>query len=221
MYPDETQIHPLRIRRTHLFGSYPKRFLFFLNIRASPCLSVAIKSILLLGIVFLSGCATTPDSTRMNLDAAGQLAASQSSSDHLRPFYQRLNMEGESNATLNRMRLVSAAMECGEWKTAEQTLDQIIPDIEALGPADPRSREALSQFSSEDIKRFKGEAYERAMIYFSRGILYMQNEDWSNARACFKSVQLQDVSEDNPGQDLACDDRSRKCCTEPPANKVY
>jgi hypothetical protein len=24
-----------------------------------------------------------------------------------------------------------------------------------------------------------------------------------------------------PGQDLAYDDRLRKCCTEPPANKVY
>lgn len=148
--------------------------------------------------VFLGGCATEKDPSQLSYAAADEKAGLQTSSPTLKPYFVRLYQEGRDNAVLNRMRLVSAAIDEGDWNTAENQLDQIIPEIEALGPADAKSREALSNFKSEDVKKFKGEPYERAMVYFYRGLAYMRKNDWSNARACFKSVQLQDWSSKNP-----------------------
>lgn len=149
-------------------------------------------------LCLLSGCTTTSDPTRSTLDSADKLASEQKVPDGLKPYYQRLYWEGKTHATLNRMRLASAAIEEGAWENAEHALDEVIRDIEALGPADPRSREALSKFEAEEIKRFKGEPYERAMAYFLRGLLYLRSKEWENARACFKSVQLQDATQTDP-----------------------
>ncbi|MBI4028394.1 MAG: hypothetical protein HY360_25640 [Verrucomicrobia bacterium] len=154
----------------------------------------AMPALLWLGI----GCSTSTDPTRLSLAAADQLASSRQPSEDLKPYYQRLYMEGEFSATLNRMRLASAAIQFGAWKEAETALDETLRDIETMGPADVRSREALSHFKPEDIKRFKGEAHERAMAYWLRGLLYMRTQDWSNARACFKSVQIQDAAKKDP-----------------------
>ena len=139
----------------------------------------------------LSGCAASSDPTRRDLATAQQLASDPNLPENLRPYYQRFYWEGESNAALNRMRLASAAIQDEHWQHAERALDEAIRDIEALGPADARSRKALSEFQPEDIKKFKGEPYERSMAYFLRGLLYLRTKDWSNARACFKSVQIQ------------------------------
>ncbi len=142
-------------------------------------------------IFLLAGCATAEDPTRRDLATAERMSQELNVPAPLKPFYQRLYWEGESQATLNRMRLASAAMERGYWTEAQRALDEVIPAIEALGPADERSREAMSAFEAEEIKRFKGEPYERAMVYFLRGLLYLRENDWSNARACFKSTSLQ------------------------------
>ena len=146
----------------------------------------------------LLGCASTPDPTRKDIATAEKLASDQGPAANLKPYYQRLYFEGESQATLNQMRLAFAAMEQAEWKDAGRALDEVIRDIEALGPADPRSREALSHFESEDIKKFKGETHERAMAYLLRGLLYLKEKDLQNARACFKSVQIQDAAKNDP-----------------------
>ena len=101
----------------------------------------------------LSSCTTTSDPTRTTLDSADKLASEQKAPDGLKPYYQRLYWEGETGATLNRMRLASAAIEQKLWEDAEHALDDVIRDIETLAPADPRSRQALSTFDAEDIKR--------------------------------------------------------------------
>jgi hypothetical protein len=150
-------------------------------------------------LILLSGCTTASDPTRMDLASAGKVASELTVPESLKPYYQRLYWEGESNATLNRMRLVSAAIQEDEWTVAENELTQVIQAIEALGPADERSRKALSKFQEEQIKKFKGERYERAMAYFLRGVLYLRTEEWDNARACFKSVQIQDVAKPDAG----------------------
>jgi tetratricopeptide (TPR) repeat protein len=149
------------------------------------------RAALALAAGLLSGCATSADPTRRDVVSSEQLATGETGSADLKPYYQRLHMEGEANATLNRMRLASAAMQCGQWADAERNLDEVIRAIEALGPADERSRQALDEFHPEDIKKFKGEPYERAMAWFLRGVLYLRKQQWDNARACFKSAQLQ------------------------------
>jgi len=146
----------------------------------------------------VAGCATAPDPTRVDVATSDQIVSAQDVSPGLKPYYQRIHMEGISNATLNRMRLASAAIEAGEWQAAARALDEVLRDVEALGPADPRSREALSHFESEEIKRFKGETHERAMAYLLRGLLYMREKQWDDARACFKSVQVHDAAKRDP-----------------------
>src|SRR5690606_38369046 len=42
-------------------------------------------------------------------------------------------------------------------------------------------------------KIFKGDPYERSMTYFYRGVLYMQDREWDNARACFRSAIIMDA----------------------------
>jgi tetratricopeptide (TPR) repeat protein len=149
-------------------------------------------------LILITGCASRPDPTRRDLSVSAQMATG--APEGLRPYYQRLYWEGETNGTLNRMRLASAAMDQQEWKEAEHALDDVIRAIEARGPADERSRKALNAFDPEEIKRFKGEAYERSMAYFLRGILYLREQNWSNARACFKSVQFQDAAKNDPAE---------------------
>lgn len=165
-----------------------------------PCISVtlAIVFTFITSLITLTGCASTPDPTKMDLSTAEQAASKHQASSDLKPYYQRIYMEGESNSTLNRMRLASAAMEYHQWNDAEQALDEVINEIETVGKADERSQKALSKFDSEEIKRFKGEAYERSMAYFLRGLLFLRVQQWENARACFKSVQFQDAAKQDP-----------------------
>jgi len=47
-------------------------------------------------------------------------------------------------------------------------------------------------FCSRIKKTFLGEPYERVMAYYYRGILYWMDGEPDNARACFRSAQLQD-----------------------------
>ncbi|MDD2710377.1 MAG: hypothetical protein PHV34_20540 [Verrucomicrobiae bacterium] len=153
------------------------------GVSAFQCLSACL-------ILLTAGCSSPGDPTRKGVDEAGRIAAEQTAPAPLKPYYQRIYMEGESMAVLNRMRLASAAMELGLWLEAERALMEVVRDVEALGPADARSRQALDDFHGEEVKRFKGEPYERAMAFYLRGLLYLRLKDWSNARACFKSVQF-------------------------------
>src|SRR5206468_6824815 len=57
---------------------------------------------------------------------------------------------------------------------------------------DPSARRARSYFSAEAKKTFIGEPYERVMAYYYRGILYWMAGEPDNARACFRSAQLED-----------------------------
>src|SRR4030095_11816746 len=54
------------------------------------------------------------------------------------------------------------------------------------------ARKARGYFHQESRKTFHGEPYERVMAYFYRGILYWMDGEPDNARACFRSGEVQD-----------------------------
>ncbi len=113
--------------------------------------------------------------------------------DLLRPLARNLYTGGERNAVLNFNRLGLAAMEIGEYQTAEAAFDAALVRIEAVFTKDNRAKAAKSIFGKESNKDWRGEPYERAMAYYYRGLLYLRAGDYGNARASFKSAEYQDT----------------------------
>lgn len=105
----------------------------------------------------------------------------------------RLQKGGERNWVLHLNELAVDAMKNGDRELAERALDESILNINAVFGATEASRRARNVFFNEDSKLFKGDPYERSMAFFYRGILYMQERDWGNARAMFRSSVLQDA----------------------------
>lgn len=114
----------------------------------------------------------------------------------LRPLYTALYTGGERNAVLNFNRLGLAAMEAGLWDEAEWAFDQSLTRIEAIFSDSPQASAARSIFHNEANKEFKGEPYERSMSYYYRGLLYLREGDYDNARASFKGAEFQDTLSD-------------------------
>ncbi|MFC3053174.1 hypothetical protein [Kordiimonas pumila] len=112
------------------------------------------------------------------------------------PFYRSLYIEGERNAALNFDRLGLAAMEVGLYDHAAWALDRSIDRIESIYANNPEAKAAKSKFKAEKIKDFKGEPYERAMAYYYRGLLYLREGDFENARAVFRAGEYQDTVAD-------------------------
>lgn len=112
--------------------------------------------------------------------------------EELHPLFTRILAEGERNHVLNRLRAGLAAMELGYHDLAARTFDEALLTIETIYGDNEGAAAARSLFSAEDRKVFRGEPYERAMAYYYRGLLYLADGDYENARASFKSGSLQD-----------------------------
>ncbi|MCB2155538.1 hypothetical protein KQI84_11685 [bacterium] len=104
-----------------------------------------------------------------------------------------LETEGERNWVLNLDELALQALKNGDHDLAKRALDEAILLIEIIYGDSDQAQRARTLFFEEDSKIFKGDPYERSMTYFYRGVLYMNDADWDNARACFRSAILQDA----------------------------
>ena len=113
--------------------------------------------------------------------------------DWARPFMKSLYRDGEWGAVLNFNRLGLAAMEQQQFGTARKAFDQAIVRVEAIYADDANAAKARSVFNAEQVKDFKGEPYERAMLYYYRGLLYLQEGDYQNARAAFLAADRHDT----------------------------
>jgi hypothetical protein len=94
-------------------------------------------------------------------------------------------------------RTAAAAMHRGQYAEAKRLLDDALPIIGATMVNDKSAKKARSYFSEESKKTFRGEPYERVMAYYYRGILYWMDGEPDNARACFRSAQIQDSDAEN------------------------
>lgn len=91
-------------------------------------------------------------------------------------------------------RVAAEAMRRGEDAEAKKMLDDALLTLDGIYGKDPNAKKARSYFYSENKKTFIGEPYERVMAYYYRGILYWMDGEPDNARACFRTGQLEDAS---------------------------
>lgn len=113
--------------------------------------------------------------------------------DPLASVQERLRQEGERNAVLNLMEIGARGFEVGAHDQARSALDQALDRIESFYSNEEGARKARSLWHEEGRKDFRGEPYERVMAYYYRGLMYLQELDWGNARASFEGGMLQDA----------------------------
>jgi len=139
----------------------------------------------------LTACGTVDDTVYVAPNKmAAWLADKPAGAHHL---YASVLTGGERNRVLNQERAGLAAFEVGDYATAAASFDDALNHIETLYADNPRAEKARSNFTPERSKEFKGEAYERAMAFYYRGLIFLAQGDYGNARAVFQGGQLQDA----------------------------
>jgi tetratricopeptide (TPR) repeat protein len=94
-------------------------------------------------------------------------------------------------------RTAAAAMRMGKFDVAKRYLDDALTTLQGVYGPDPNARKARGYFHAEAKKTFIGEPYERSMAYIYRGILYWMDGEPDNARACFRSSEIEDSDTEN------------------------
>jgi tetratricopeptide (TPR) repeat protein len=94
-------------------------------------------------------------------------------------------------------RAAAAALRRGLYGEAKPLLDDALLTIGGIYGNVPDAKRARSYFHEEARKTFLGEPYERVMAYYYRGLLYWRDGEPDNARACFRSAQIQDADTEN------------------------
>jgi hypothetical protein len=90
-------------------------------------------------------------------------------------------------------RTAVAAMRRGQFDLAKRYLDDVLLTFGGIYGNNKSARQARGYFHEESKKTFIGEPYERVMAFYYRGILYWMDGEPDNARACFRSAQIEDA----------------------------
>jgi len=115
----------------------------------------------------------------------------------MKPYYEALFVDGFRNAVLNFDRIGVMELERGNLARARWAFEKATDQISLIYADDPNARAAKSAWSSEKIKDFKGEPYERSMSFYYLGLTDLLRGDYQNARAAFLQSQYQDTFSDD------------------------
>lgn len=137
--------------------------------------------------VILTGCMAFIVNTSVNADDIDNIP------EALQIPMERLSSGVSNDRLLNEMKLALDAYILGHTKVSKKHFDYVLNNLESYFANDEASAKARSLWYDEGQKDFKGEPYERAMAFYYRGLLYIQDGDLENARAVFQSAALQDA----------------------------
>jgi len=137
-------------------------------------------------LVLLAGCATTSKQPQVAL--TGNILADGPNAIEHGPARDKVMWQ---------YRMAAASMRQGQFEQAQGYLDDALTTLRGIYGPDPNAKKARSYFHGEAKKTFVGEPYERAMAYVYRGILYWMNGEPDNARACFRSAEVEDSDAEN------------------------
>ncbi|HEY8750895.1 MAG TPA: hypothetical protein VIM11_23125 [Tepidisphaeraceae bacterium] len=106
------------------------------------------------------------------------------------------------NFVLNNDRLAMAALAAYDLTTAENAFVRSYEVINSVGVNDG-GRSLGAALVSENIKVWKGEPFERAMVNFYLGVIYYMRHDYGNARGAFENAlfKLRDYGEQSDKND--------------------
>lgn len=93
--------------------------------------------------------------------------------------------------TLHAMQASVHALREDSREAAARHLDAALEAIESVFSNREGAARARSLWYEEGSKDFKGEPYERAMAFYYRGLVYLTEGDYENARASFRSGLMQ------------------------------
>lgn len=168
--------------------------------------AMGLKSAAVVGLsALLVACATGPTQYKAMTLTPEQQQHVLSQPSELKVPYERLYQEGRRNEVLNLMEVGLTAYKAGYYDVAEKVLDTAILNINGVYADNDAAQKARSLWHEEGRKDFKGEPYERSMVFFYRGLLYLRNADYDNARASFINGIMHDAfaEEDQNRSDFA------------------
>lgn len=93
--------------------------------------------------------------------------------------------------TLHQLQAGVRALREDQREAAVRHLDQALESIESVFSNREGAAKARSLWYEEGAKDFKGEPYERAMAFYYRGLAYLAEGDYENARASFRGGLMQ------------------------------
>lgn len=161
--------------------------MLFIAERRPALLASAILSLSLVG------CATGPKTYDRSSLTPAQEQVIASKPTVVQQDYRNLYEEGRRNKVLNLMEIGLKAYRAGHLDEARAALDRARVSIESIYADDDAARKARSVWYEEAEKDFKGEPYERSMVYLYLGLIFLEQGDYGNARASFISGLLQDA----------------------------
>ena len=135
----------------------------------------------LFSCLVFAGCASTPQQKPLTL-TGDIMVDGPAAIDHGPP----------RDKVLWQYRIAVAAMRQGKFDLAKQYLEDALTTLQGIYGPDPNAKKARGYFHAEAKKTFIGEPYERSMAFIYRGILYWMDGEPDNARACFRSAELED-----------------------------
>lgn len=108
----------------------------------------------------------------------------------------------DENFVLNNVRLGSAALAAYDLDTAESAFLRAYEVMNSVGVNDG-GRTIGAVLVSENVKVWKGEPFERAMVNFYLGLIYYMRHDYANARGAFENAlfKLRDYGEGDQKSD--------------------
>lgn len=146
-----------------------------------------------LGLVaLLVGCGASIPTQKPSLTTEFQHSVS-TEPDYLQSLYKTLYLEGQHNEVLNRLEIGSSAFYHGDIEQARVNFDAALNFIESTFANNENALKARSLWHEEGRKDFRGEPYERAMAYYYRGLIYLIDAEYDNARASFMNALMQDA----------------------------
>ena len=147
-----------------------------------------------LSVTLLMGCASTGPSQYESLQLTKvEQQDIKSQPAYLQVNYNKLYQEGRRNEVLNRVEIGTKAFARGDIDIARTNFDLALAQIETVYANNESAHKARSLWYEEGQKDFKGEPYERAMAYYYRGLIYLAEGEFGNARASFLSALMQDA----------------------------
>lgn len=155
------------------------------------------KFCILSACIMIVGCGGPMNYRTVSDEELDQYMASINGNNKYREYYRNVLSGGERDAVINYHGLAMAALNNLDYDVAASALDEEIYRIELVYADNPTAKMARSKFNKEALKNFKGEPYERALVFLKRGLLYLYEDDYENARAMFESGLLQDSLADN------------------------